>query len=655
MVDIKRVGAHALFDEEFQSSLFSSWRAGQVSGSAILNHQRIDLLSSDLSKNASLTESWLGHSVTATKLKHPNILAEKTEIVEGSLLAIYPYQESYCLEQLFDKSHSEGIPFQVDHALIIAGKLASALSYASQSNQPHALVLPAFINISAEGDLKIRGFSISHSIREQLAAHMELLSSYKKYFPQGDHIGKGDLDRYAIFSMGAILFQMLTGEDFYSPGKSKIAETRISESMMAATDTPIPDKIVNVLLHALDPNLPNSYKTTHDLNADMEKLLYSGEYSPTTFNLAFFMHSAFRDEVEKRAESISREKKHTFETVSEVVPPVMPKPIQRTASEGSQPNPVPKESSVRMEPEKNNKLGLIFGITSVLLVLVIAALYFLFIRPGREESKRQAQKLALLESQKSAKDESKALREKSKDLEIQRLRKQLRLQMEEMEAENARLDEEMKNAEKIVDERKKMEAERKANQAKMAAMEAELERIQKEREEQRRIEKEKEEARLKAEAEKKALEEAEKVAVSRLTEEKVIPEASTTNAEAATTSASIEAPSSLILPYAKMDNAAQLEKPLNGSNYYTPSRSALSAGILKSGKYYAYIFKVTIDEMGQTVDYSLEQNPLADLENDYGMLKRAISCAKRLKYTPPIKNGLPSKCEKQIVIHFRVL
>ncbi len=41
----------------------------------------------------------------------------------------------------------------------------------------------------------------------------------------------------------------------------------------------------------------------------LSKLMIDGHYSPTTFNLAFFMHNLFRDEIERESQEIQAEKK----------------------------------------------------------------------------------------------------------------------------------------------------------------------------------------------------------------------------------------------------------------------------------------------------------------------------------------------------------
>ena len=44
----------------------------------------------------------------------------------------------------------------------------------------------------------------------------------------------------------------------------------------------------------------------------VDTLLFSGDFTPTTFNLAFFMHSLFREDIERESKSLSEEKDASY-------------------------------------------------------------------------------------------------------------------------------------------------------------------------------------------------------------------------------------------------------------------------------------------------------------------------------------------------------
>src|SRR5262249_3642748 len=87
--------------------------------------------------------------------------------------------------------------------------------------------------------------------------------------------------------------------------------------------TPILPEIQSVLRMTLGP--PDTrYKSSGDLRRELGKLLFSGPYSPSTFNLAFFLNDLFRDEI--AAETRARTREAALEGASAAIPPARTAP-----------------------------------------------------------------------------------------------------------------------------------------------------------------------------------------------------------------------------------------------------------------------------------------------------------------------------------------
>ena len=63
-------------------------------------------------------------------------------------------------------------------------------------------------------------------------------------------------------------------------------------------------------LHAQDPAA--RYTEISELRKAIDTLLFSGDFTPTTFNLAFFMHSLFRDDMESEARALKEEREASW-------------------------------------------------------------------------------------------------------------------------------------------------------------------------------------------------------------------------------------------------------------------------------------------------------------------------------------------------------
>jgi protein TonB len=61
---------------------------------------------------------------------------------------------------------------------------------------------------------------------------------------------------------------------------------------------------VDLLNRALAPEPASRFPAVSELRRAVDALLFSGDFTPTTFDLAFFMHTLFRDEVDRDARAI---------------------------------------------------------------------------------------------------------------------------------------------------------------------------------------------------------------------------------------------------------------------------------------------------------------------------------------------------------------
>src|SRR4029079_19016536 len=113
-----------------------------------------------------------------------------------------------------------------------------------------------------------------------------------------------------VYSLGVLLFELLTGERIPA-GAAAPAEgygALIDAAELPTEGTPLPAPIAALLkksLVAREQRIADAV-TWHKT---LSKLMIDGNFSPTTFNLAFFMHNLFRDEIERESQEIQAEKK----------------------------------------------------------------------------------------------------------------------------------------------------------------------------------------------------------------------------------------------------------------------------------------------------------------------------------------------------------
>ena len=82
----------------------------------------------------------------------------------------------------------------------------------------------------------------------------------------------------------------------------------IGAAKLAYEDEPIPDDIRQLLRRTLAPHPEKRFASAADFKQELDRLLYGGAYSPTTFNLALFMDRLFRQEIEADEAAHDQEK-----------------------------------------------------------------------------------------------------------------------------------------------------------------------------------------------------------------------------------------------------------------------------------------------------------------------------------------------------------
>jgi len=196
---------------------------------------------------------------------------------------------------------------QVELALFIASKIASALDYAHRKHDfegkemglVHRDVSPQNVLISQEGDIKLCDFGIakaaskaSHTQAGALKGKLQYMSPEQAW---GRHIDK----RSDIFALSTVLFEMLTGRKLFTGDNELSILEQVREARVATPSelndevTPEIDKIVQ---KALEKDAANRYQTAGEMARDLDAVLYSFKPTPTSADLAIYMHRIWSPE-----------------------------------------------------------------------------------------------------------------------------------------------------------------------------------------------------------------------------------------------------------------------------------------------------------------------------------------------------------------------
>jgi TonB family protein len=273
------------------------------------------------------------------------------------------------LKNLLLKCRNPARKIPVEHALLISEKVATALDHAYNTTIDgdrtlHGLVWPGFVPISDDGEIRLVGFGLASGVlpslsRPHLAAELaNYLAPEERAQPS---IGKNS----DVYSVGAILLELLTGQPPSPDGMAVLRGTA------GHPPPPILPEIQAVLRMTLGP--PDSrYASCGDLRRELGKLLFSGPYSPSTFNLAYFLNDLFKEEIEAETRARKRESVAGILPATPIAPPRPPPPppqADRDADSSSSPAPAPQTA-----PPRGSTKGSRGWLWAVVAVAALAAL-----------------------------------------------------------------------------------------------------------------------------------------------------------------------------------------------------------------------------------------------------------------------------------------
>jgi serine/threonine-protein kinase len=179
---------------------------------------------------ASFTERFFQEARSAGRLSHPNIVTifDAGEAGGQAYIAM-EFLEGTGLREMLD----EQAPLPVGRAVEIAGQVARGLAYAHEHGVVHRDVKPANIIVLRNRRPKITDFGIARLGEADVLAGSRAGSP--KYMSPEQIRGDGSLDgRSDLFSLGAVLYEMLTGRQPFNGGDV----ISIMRSVLEATPEP---------------------------------------------------------------------------------------------------------------------------------------------------------------------------------------------------------------------------------------------------------------------------------------------------------------------------------------------------------------------------------------------------------------------------------
>ncbi len=272
-----------------------------------------------LADNEEFITMFADEAKLAAQLNHPNIvhIFDLGKIEGGGYFIAMEYVDGRDLRAILQSAREVGTPLPIPVAVFIASKVAAALDYAHRRRDTegheltivHRDVSPQNILISYEGDIKLCDFGIAKAASKASQTQSGALKGKVQYMSPEQAWGKPIDRRSDVFSLGAVLFELLTDQKLFR-GDSDLTvleKVRAADVLAASSINPeVPKNLDAIVLKTLSREPEDRYGNASDMLRDLEAVLYSYTPAPGSADLAIFLHRLQAEE-QAIAESKARE------------------------------------------------------------------------------------------------------------------------------------------------------------------------------------------------------------------------------------------------------------------------------------------------------------------------------------------------------------
>ncbi len=553
----------------------------------------------------------------ADRLKAPKVgsllAISHTQTSPGPVLA-YALFSGQLLSVVLEKARAEGMPLAADLALLVADKVADALTHLPAGSR-HPLISTSSVMLSYDGDVTVIDVPLASALAGQpLGA--ELLGAERAARLHKSTLTGKPSPRAEVWQLGAMILEMVSGEPFSTRGDIASRVTELCKAQEISAD------IRDVIERALVEN-SEAFRSVEEMKEVVGKLIYQGAYAPSTFSLAFFMHTLYRGEDEKFEARVKSLAAARLEFPAAALPPAAVKPAPAAAVPPAPRAPAaagpafagfsePESEPAPYEPPggKKRPVGLIAAGAAVLLLLIGGGWWM-----TRGKSGGDAKKLQEMETRQKA-------------LEAENLR--LAKESEEFKKQQADLKAKEEAQHKLISESKNSE-EKKQAEAELAKLQTRKQALEDERKKQQEDDAAKQAALLKKDADKLKPPPAAPAGAA----DKTPPAGGGTAAPPPTAPVTETAPPPAPPPepVKEIYTSAEVDQPAT-------VRGEVKAEYPRNGRGGALvILRLTVDESGTVTKADVAKSDTSGP----GFNEAATAAAMKQRFAPAIKDGRPVK------------
>ena len=229
----------------------------------------VKVLRGDLANDEKFVRRFQREALSASSLTHPNIV-EVYDVGEdhGQYYIVMEYVEGRHLKDLIKKRGKLTLSEVIDIML----QITDGMSVAHDSYIIHRDIKPQNIMILENGLVKIMDFGIAMAMNSTQLTQTNSVMGSVHYLPPEQANGKGSTLQSDIYSMGIVMYELLTGKLPYKGDNAvEIALKHLKEPLPSIREElpNIPQSVENIIIKATAKNPKNRYTDAREMHNDL--------------------------------------------------------------------------------------------------------------------------------------------------------------------------------------------------------------------------------------------------------------------------------------------------------------------------------------------------------------------------------------------------
>ena len=230
----------------------------------------LKVLFPELSVDRSFVERFRREAQAAANLSHPNIVPVFDWGEDGgTYFIVMEFVDGRPLSAILRTAG----PLHPDRAVEIGADVAGALAYAHRHGVVHRDVKPGNVLITDEGTVKVTDFGIARAVNtEESLTQTGAVMGTATYFSPEQAEGMGVDSRSDIYSLGVVLFEMVTGRPpFIGESPVAVASKHVRENAPSPRDINpgVPPDLEAIIAKCMAKSPDYRYATGDDLRVDL--------------------------------------------------------------------------------------------------------------------------------------------------------------------------------------------------------------------------------------------------------------------------------------------------------------------------------------------------------------------------------------------------